>query len=169
MEEKTHIAARQILEIVPLVMRVVASELRRMDRSLNPGHFRLLAMLAHHPCNLSELAERHSVSLPTMSNSISTLVERGWVSRQRDDLDRRMIQISLTPDGLALLDRIQCDAEERMAEIIAGLSSAECDQMLAGMAILRSAFWPGAGNTCPEEAPSPDASTTGPGWPTITP
>lgn len=168
MEEKTHIAARQILEIVPLVMRVVASELRRMDRSLNPGHFRLLAMLAHHPCNLSELAERHSVSLPTMSNSVSALVERGWVSRQRDDLDRRMIQIRLTPEGSALLERIQCEAEERVAEMIDGLSPGEYDQMLSGLAILRSAFGSGAARACPEKDASPDSNTTTPAWPTIT-
>ena len=131
---------RQALEVVPLVMRALALEMRQTRPALRPGHFRLLAMLAVRQHNLSELAERHSVSLPTMSRSVTALVERGWVRRTRDPTDRRMVLIELTPAGRAVLDRMRSEAEARLTECFASLSPQECDQLLAGLAVLRAVF-----------------------------
>lgn len=140
MSSKAQTAARQVLEVVPLVMRTLASELRRTRHTLAPVHFRLLVLLAERPHNLSELAERQSVSLPTMSNSITILVERGWVKRVRPSHDRRMVVVELTPAGRAVLKEILRPVEARVAELFGSLSPAECDQLLAGCAILRAAF-----------------------------
>ena len=146
MQTEKEITARQILEIIPLVMRTVAAELRQTEFTLEPGHFRLLNMLAHHPYNLSELARKHSVSLPTMSNTISTLVERGWVKRERVADNRRMVLIELTPAGREALELIQAKAVARVVEIIDPLSSSECDQVQEGLEILRDLF--GAAAEC---------------------
>ena len=61
--------ARDILEIVPLVMRTVAAELRAAGELPAPAHFGLLVMLRTQPRTLTELAALQGVSLPTMSNS----------------------------------------------------------------------------------------------------
>ena len=89
--------AREILEIIPLVMRTVAAELRAAGEMPAPAHFGLLSILSVRPRMLSDLASLQGVSLPTMSNSISAMVERGWVRREapgrrpprRDDRSRR--------------------------------------------------------------------------------
>lgn len=99
-------------------------------------------MLAKGPHNLSELASKHAVSLPTMSNSITALVERGWVTRERAADNRRMVLVKLTPTGEQVLCKIQEKAQARRADIISSLSPAECDQILAGLATLRSTFAP---------------------------
>jgi len=140
MSTKTQIAVQQVLETIPLVMRALASELRRTEYGLAPVHFGLLVILAHSPRNLSELAEQQAVSLPTMSNSITTLVERGWVKRTRDPHDRRMVLVELTPAGREVLSEIQRQAEARVADILTPLSPTECDQLVAGLAVLRAAF-----------------------------
>ena len=62
-------------------MRTVAAELRAAGELPAPAHFGLLTMLGNQPRTLTELALLQGVSLPTMSNSISTLVQRGWVKR----------------------------------------------------------------------------------------
>ncbi len=142
MAAKTQAVARQVLEIIPLVMRTVAAELRRTGHLLDPSHYRLLAMLAHRSYNLSELAERHAVSLPTMSNSITKLVERGWVRRAPATHDRRMVLIELTPAGRAALAEVHRQAEAHVAESLASLSRADQDKLLAGLDILRHAFGP---------------------------
>lgn len=133
-------AAREIAAIIPLVMRTVAAELRRTDPGLAPPHFRLLGMLAHCPCNLSELADRQAVSLPTMSNSVTALEERGWVSRTRSSTDRRVVFIELTPAGQEVLAEVEHQTEARLAQLLAPLSQAEYDTLLAGLAILRNVF-----------------------------
>ncbi|HLF90491.1 MAG TPA: MarR family transcriptional regulator [Anaerolineales bacterium] len=140
MLSKPQLAARELLEIVPLAMRTLGSELRHSAQLPTPGHFRLLFMLAEGPHNLSELAEKHSVTPPTMSNTISTLVERGWVQRTQSEQDRRQISISLTPSGRAILDAVQSYAENRITEILAPISDQELDQLITGLAVLRSAF-----------------------------
>src|SRR3954470_12714141 len=76
-------AAREILTIVPLVMRTVAAELRAAGELPAPAHFGLLSLLTSksRAVTLTELAALQGVSLPTMSNTISAMVERGWVRR----------------------------------------------------------------------------------------
>ncbi|GAB4581123.1 MAG: hypothetical protein Fur0022_38700 [Anaerolineales bacterium] len=133
-------AARDFLQIIPLVMHSLGSDMRQSTELPVPGHFNLLYLLAKGPHNLSELAEKHSVSAPTMSNTISTLVERGWVQRIQSQQDRRQISISLTPAGHAVLHAVQTFAENRIAEILAPLSPEELGQLIAGLAVLRSAF-----------------------------
>jgi len=140
MSKKTEAVARQILEVIPLVMRTLASELRRTPHALRPHHLGLLPMLAGRQHNLSELAERHRVSPATMSNSITALVDRGWVSRVRDPHDRRMVLIELTPAGRAELNKMRSAAEARLAALLASLSPEECDHLLAGLAMLRTVF-----------------------------
>src|SRR5258708_30928058 len=74
-------SARDILEIIPLVMRTVAAELRSAGEMPAPAHFGLLSILSARPRMLTELAALQGVSLPTISNSISAMVDRGWVPR----------------------------------------------------------------------------------------
>jgi DNA-binding MarR family transcriptional regulator len=142
MTPETQKTARQILDTVPLVMRTLASEMRKTGHAPAPTHFRLLVMLAKGPHNLSELASKHAVRLPTMSNSITALVERGWVTRERAADNRRMVLVKLTPAGEQVLCKIQEEAEARIAGIISALSPEECDQVSTGLEVLRSAFAP---------------------------
>jgi len=128
--------ARRILETVPLVMRTLASEVRLTGHSLAPVHLQLLLILAHRSHNLSELAEKQAVSLPTMSNSISALVDRGWVDRARAPHDRRMVLIELTPAGRAVLIDIRDKVETRLTELFAALSPDECEQLSTGLELL---------------------------------
>ena len=82
-------SARDILQIVPLVMRTVAAELRAAGELPAPAHFPLLHMLSEQPRTLSELAAFRGVSLPSMSSSVTTLVGKGWIRRVTRDAGGR--------------------------------------------------------------------------------
>ena len=69
--ELEQLAARQILETIPLVMRTLANAIRKSKHPVAPAHLRLLFMLSKKCLNLSQLAELQFVSLPTMSNIVS--------------------------------------------------------------------------------------------------
>jgi len=140
MAEKLDLTARRIMKVVPLVMRTLALEMRCAGRLAVPAHAGLLVILAEGPHNLSELAEKHAVSLPTMSNSISTLVDRGWVTRSRAPEDRRRVQVQLTPEGRAALEAMEKAVEERLSRKLACLTPAECERVLAGLELLRGCF-----------------------------
>jgi DNA-binding MarR family transcriptional regulator len=140
MTDMQDLTARRIMEVVPTVMRTLALEMRCAGRLTVPAHGGLLVILAEGPHNLSELAEKHAVSLPTMSSSISTLVERGWVTRSRAPHDRRKVQVELTPAGRTALEAMSKAVEERLARKLSCLSPAECERVLAGLELLHGCF-----------------------------
>jgi DNA-binding MarR family transcriptional regulator len=128
------------MEVIPQVMRTLALEMRSTGLHLAPVHCGLLVALAEGPHNLTELAERHAVSLPTMSSSISTLEERGLVTRARDADDRRVVFVELTPDGRAVLEKFMCSVVGQVGELLAPLSNTEREQLLVGLSILSGCF-----------------------------
>jgi DNA-binding MarR family transcriptional regulator len=139
--------AREILKIVPLVMRTLAAELRANGELPAPAHFGLLTLLCAEPRTLSALAQRQGVSLPTMSNSISAMVQRGWVKRSSPERDRRVVIIDVTPTGRAVVDRVSRAAEGHLAEMLAPVDAAAGREIQARLGVLRTVFEdPPAGN-----------------------
>lgn len=139
-DEERYQLAQQIVEIVPLVMRSVAADLRQVTHFVDQSHFHLLWVLEHSACTLSELAEKRSVSLPTISNSITTLEERGWVQRTRSTADRRKVVIEITDAGRDILNHVRHHTVKRVEEVIAEISPAEQEKISVGLLILRDAF-----------------------------
>ena len=138
--EQARETARDILEIIPLVMRTVAAELRAAGELSAPVHFGLLSMLAERPRILTELASLQGVSLPTMSSSISTMVERGWVRRTAPGEDRRVVMIEVTTPGRAALDRVARCAETHLAEVLAPLDVTARRRLQRGLGELHKVF-----------------------------
>ena len=132
--------AREILKIIPLVMRTVAAELRAAGELPAPAHFGLLSMVQQQPRTLTELANLQGVSLPTMSNSVGAMVQRGWVRRAAAPEDRRGVIVELTPSGRAALDRVGRSAEIHLASALAPLDRAAARRLAGGLAILRKVF-----------------------------
>ncbi len=132
--------AREILEIIPLVMRTVAAELRAAGELPAPAHFGLLSNLAIRPRSLTDLASLQGVSLPTMSSSISAMVERGWVKRSAPEADRRVVIIEVTPTGRGALERVSRAAEAHLAEVLAPLDVPARRRLVGGLGILRKVF-----------------------------
>jgi len=133
-------SARDILEIIPLVMRTVAAELRAAGELPAPAHFGLLSILSIRPRMLTDLASMQGVSLPTMSSSISAMVERGWVKRGAPEDDRRVVMIEVTATGRAALERVSRAAEGHLAEVLAPLDVPARRRLQGGLGILRKVF-----------------------------
>jgi DNA-binding MarR family transcriptional regulator len=161
MKRPSREVAREILKIIPLVMRTVAAELRAAGELPAPAHFGLLTMLSVQPRTLSELASLQGVSLPTMSNSISAMVQRGWVRRTAPPKDRRVVIIEVTPTGKAAVERVGRAAEAHLAVILGPLDAASRRRLQGGLAVLRRIFsdGPGMGRPLLPRGPKPRTST----------
>jgi DNA-binding MarR family transcriptional regulator len=133
-------AARDILKIVPIVMRTVAAELRAAGELPAPAHFGLLTMLKAQPRTLTELAVLQGVSLPTISNSISAMEHRGWVRRSSPARDRRVVIVDVTPTGQAALERVGKAAETHLAELLLPLDPASRRRLKVGLSVLHKIF-----------------------------
>lgn len=137
---KARETARALLEVMPLVMRTVAAELRAAGELPAPAHFPLLHLLNERPRTLSELAAFRGVSLPSMSSSVTTLVGRGWIRRVTPGADRRVVMLEVTPGGRAALDRVAKAAEHHIAVVLSPLGEPARRRLQSGLNVMREAF-----------------------------
>jgi DNA-binding MarR family transcriptional regulator len=95
------LTARLLVEVVPAVNRGLRALVARQALpAFTLPQYRVLVQLGDHPLlSLKDLAEREGVEPPTMSRTVDTLVERGWVSRETNPRDRRAVRLTLTQAG----------------------------------------------------------------------
>jgi DNA-binding MarR family transcriptional regulator len=135
--------ASDLVDTVPLVMRVIRQHLRRHRSGLTVPQFRSLWFIsttAGH--SLSAVADFIGLSLPAMSRLIDGLVEKRLVLRKTCDTDRRHVRLSLTSSGEATLAEARELARAHIAQSLARLTDRERSTVGAAMKILRTAFTP---------------------------
>jgi len=132
--------AGEVLEVIPLVTRRVAADLRKSQRSMKLAYVGLLGMVAQNPRSLGELSDFHAVSMPTMSRTITTIENLGWVARSRSTVDRRVVMIEATPAGKAALKEVYVRAVAPISEVLASLPATQRQELSDALKILRSAF-----------------------------
>ncbi len=131
--------AREVLEVVPLVMRGIREELRKHGaRVLSVPQFRTLLFISRHKgASLSEVAEHIGLTLPSMSTLIDGLVARNYAVRRTDSNDRRRMTLALTERGQTSLQSAREATQAHLAEELSHLQEAERKTIMAAMQILR--------------------------------
>lgn len=136
--------AAHIIEVVPYLSRTIAAEARQ---TLGDGWFTLvhLRVLAHvrrsSGCSLGDLAERRGVSLPTMSKMVSSLVDKGLLTREPDPSNRRAVIIRLTEDGDSLYLRVLYSLQQRIARDLVDLSPDDRAEIVSALETLAAVMF----------------------------
>jgi DNA-binding MarR family transcriptional regulator len=94
---------------------------------------------ANHPTMLSDLAKHLGVTPATMSLAIGRLVERGYVTRVLDPVDRRKVQLRLTADGVRVTNANSVLEPALVEDMLSQLSSADRRAALHGLELLARA------------------------------
>ncbi len=90
----------------------------------------MLALLnASGPVTSSELAARAELDKSATSKALVGLLARGLVVRSHREGDRRFTQLSLSPEGQVLHDRIRPVVEEINRRLLSSLHEAEVEQL----------------------------------------
>ncbi|MEW2166603.1 MarR family transcriptional regulator [Streptomyces sp. NPDC007084] len=99
---------------------------------MEPWEFDVLATLRRigPPYTLTpkDLVATTMVGSPAVTNRVDRLVARNFVTRQTDPENRRRLLISLTAEGLALVDNVVEGHVARERELLSGLSEKELEQ-----------------------------------------
>ena len=77
---------------------------------------------------------------------IDMLVERDMAVRRTSLTDRRRITLSLTANGMSVLESARQSVESRLAEMLAALSEAKRDTVVQAMQVLHPIFPPWKGS-----------------------
>lgn len=156
-------SAREVLETLPLVLRVIRGEVRRARfPNFSLPQFRALAFLGRNPgAMLSDVADHLGLSLPTASKLIDVLVSGKMVSRKSDPADRRRMILVLTAAGEKKYGAALNSATQLLASKVAALSEEQNGKVIEAMKLLRSVFSAGlAGDPLPAsngKGPKPGA------------
>lgn len=142
MPEKKSTAASEVLETIPMVMRIIRRNFRaQRDPDLTLPEFRALAYINRNPgCPLNELAEFVGVEAPAASKLVESLVQRGLAKREAHAGDRRRVQLSVLPKGQKSIHTVREHTREFLAEQLAHLSPKQQEALIAAMHILKDAF-----------------------------
>ncbi|GAA1830506.1 MarR family winged helix-turn-helix transcriptional regulator [Agromyces salentinus] len=97
-----------LLEVSALVEHGVVGQLRR-DGDLSFVQFQILAILGEDrpsPLSMTDLADRLVHSKSGLTYQVGRLEQSGLVTRAPSSDDERGVEVRLTPEGAALLERV---------------------------------------------------------------
>jgi len=103
-------------------VRALARATRVLERAsgeLSLAHYRVLAAIASGDERASRVANRLAIGKPTVSAAVEALAQRGLLLRSAVDGDQRVAVLHLTPEGLALLARVEAEMIRRIDELCA--------------------------------------------------
>ena len=98
--------------------------------ALSPSQFFLVKVLEHGKLTVTDLATRLDVTAAGATGLVDRLVRNGLVLRRRDEADRRVVWVELSPEGEAALEAGRRLRREIMAEFFGALAQTELDQLV---------------------------------------
>lgn len=107
----------------------MARVLERAQTELSLPQYRLLRMVGAGGASSARVAERLSVRRPTITAAVDGLVASGYLVREADPADRRVVRLCLTPEGRDALERAGAALRERCAAVLGQVS--DPDRLLA--------------------------------------
>lgn len=71
---------------------------------INIAQYSLMKLVINnHPVSLTRLGDIAGLERSTVGRNVTVLVRQGWLQVDRDGMDKRQQQVSITPEGEALL------------------------------------------------------------------
>jgi DNA-binding MarR family transcriptional regulator len=134
--------ARDVMEAVPAVMRVIRAEMRLQGgRFASVPQLRALGLVHRRPgASLTDVAAHLGVTPATASVLVDRLVRRGLLHRDAHPRERRRISLSLTRDGSRHLRAARTATRRRLAKILGAFPAPDRATISAGVSLLRHAF-----------------------------
>lgn len=112
-------------------------ELVLAEQDLTLAQYRLLAVLEEHPAVASILADKLTVSRPSITTVADGLVARGLVDRVNDAADRRRVNHALTEEGHRVLKHADEAIDSGLQAVLEHLDPAGARGIAAGFGSLR--------------------------------
>jgi DNA-binding MarR family transcriptional regulator len=103
-DEALDLVATTLLARTSMLTRLL---MRSGSRQLTRTELGLLSTLAQRPRRITRLAETEALTQPAISKLVDKLSDRNLVERGRATDDGRVVLVSISPDGLALLESVR--------------------------------------------------------------
>jgi DNA-binding MarR family transcriptional regulator len=135
-------SASELLEVVPMVMRDIRSDMRsRRSPDLTVPQFRTLFFVNHNKgSSLLEVANFMGLTPPSASRLVNVLISRGFMTREEHPTDRRRVKLTATTRGLAVLETCRKGTLTHLSSKLSCLAVEDIEIIVRAMQTLRSVF-----------------------------
>ncbi len=133
----------EVLLILPELSRRLRpkSPQRQSGTPLSLAQIKALIHLAQHgEEKMSELARGLDISLPAATDLVDRLAAGGHVERIRDDRDRRIVLVRLSPGARSRIEPVQAYRRRAIEKVLASLDEHERSAFIRGLHLLASSL-----------------------------
>ncbi len=119
--------AHNLFQALPIFRkRLLHMDVIQREFNIPLSHVQVMAMLYDNgPMNVSEISRRLGIAKPNITPLIDRLIREQYVERQRDEKDRRMVNITVCPSGIGELEKIRKKMRDLVAEWASDLSTSD--------------------------------------------
>jgi MarR family transcriptional regulator for hemolysin len=137
-------SARKLLEVVPIIMQAIRSEMRsRRSLDLTVPQFRALAFVNRNEgSSLWEVARHMGLTPPSTSRLVDGLIARGLMARNDHPADRRRVRLTVTGQGLTILEASTEGTASYLADKLSGVDADNREVIDKAVETLRAVFAP---------------------------
>ena len=127
--------SRQTLNFYRLYNEKIARRFRALHMDeLSQVEFLLMAIVAHDgPMPIKAVCERAMMLKQQVTKNLNRLEELGYITRARDEHNRRTVLVSPTAGAHDLQKRVQQDTEEELSRIFSQLDDDAADEYLRAL------------------------------------
>jgi DNA-binding MarR family transcriptional regulator len=114
------VAQNLFLALPAFRKRLLHMDVIQREFNIPLSHVQVMAMLNDNgSMNVSEISRRLGIAKPNITPLIDRLIEEKYVERNRDEKDRRMVNVSICPEGVNELEKIR----KEMRNLVGGWAS----------------------------------------------
>ncbi len=129
MKQIVETIAENLISIHPLLYKSISKPMRSKT-SITPGGMFVLGSLKRHgSLSMTDIGKCLSMPKPHITVIVDRLIEAGYVERQSDPKDRRIINISLTSKGLKDFEKIKQSSSATLKQKLILLNDEELEKL----------------------------------------
>jgi DNA-binding MarR family transcriptional regulator len=135
-------SAGELLEVVPIVMKEIRSQMRSQGSTdLTVPQFRTLAFVNRNQGSpLCKVADHMGLTSPSASTLVDGLIKRGLMTREDQPDNRRRVRLVVTSRGRAILEASTRGTMAYLAKKLSSVSADNREVIVKAMETLRSVF-----------------------------
>ena len=129
--------SRNLYEALPLLpKRLVKVDVITREFEMPFSHIQILCMLSGAEMSIGEISARLGIAKPNVTPLLDALAERGLLMRCRSEVDRRIVNVRLLPEGCELAERMQACIANQVTDWPAGFNHSDIKRLNNALAYL---------------------------------
>ncbi|MFD0678919.1 MULTISPECIES: MarR family transcriptional regulator [unclassified Paenibacillus] len=119
----------ELQQVFRRILRKVVVYGRYVDSRFSGSQVAALEVIQRQgPIKVTHLSESLSLSLSAVTLLCDKLIQNGYLIRDRDDEDRRVVYLNITMHGREVLENVLASEKELVSQWLNGLSEPELEQ-----------------------------------------